>query len=140
VEVVGMTTPAIGGMAAWYQAADGGVAFGVGTGAGGTIMVRSVTVGATATERGIGEGVFDAPSVFEPRSERLIVSRLYVDQEALGHRKCLRFGEGSGAVGGGGRDTFPKVHVGMEAAAGLGLFETLTEGCGLTTPSEELVF
>jgi hypothetical protein len=27
----------------------------------------------------------------------------------------------------------------MEAAAGLGLFETLTEGRGLTTPFEELV-
>jgi hypothetical protein len=103
-------------------------------------MVRGVTVGAAAMERGIGEGVFDAPSVFEPRSERLTVSRFYVDQEALCHRKRLRFGEGSGAVGKGGRDTFPKVHVGMEAAAGLGPFETLAEGCGLTTLFEELIF
>jgi hypothetical protein len=126
-----MTTPAVGGMAAWYQAADGGVAFGVGTGAGGTIVVRSVTVGAAAPERGIGKGVFDAPSVFEPRSERLAVSRLYVDQEALGHRKCLGFGDGSSAVGKGSGDAFPKVHIGMEAAACLGLLETLAEGCGL---------
>jgi hypothetical protein len=53
---------------------DGGVAFGVGSGARGAVVVRGMTVGAAATERGVGEGVLDAPSVFEPRSERLIVS------------------------------------------------------------------
>jgi hypothetical protein len=54
---MGVTTPAIGGVAAGHQAADSGVAFRVGAGARGTVMVRSMTVGAMATERGIGEGV-----------------------------------------------------------------------------------
>jgi hypothetical protein len=104
---MGVTTPAIGGVAAGHQATDSSVAFRVGTGARGTVMIRGMTVGATAMERGIGEGVFDAPSVFEPRSKRLAVSGFYVDQEALGHRQRLRFGDGSGAVGEGGGDTFP---------------------------------
>jgi hypothetical protein len=72
--MMGMAAPAVGGMAARHQAASGGVALGVRSGARGTVVVRGMTVGAATMERGVGEGVLDAPAVFEPRSERLIVS------------------------------------------------------------------
>ena len=49
VEIMGMATPAVGGMAARHQAASGGVALGVGSGARGAVVVRGVTVGAATT-------------------------------------------------------------------------------------------
>jgi hypothetical protein len=74
MEVMGMATPSIAGVVAGYEAADGGVTLGMGAGASGTIMVRSVTVGAAAAEGRVGEGVLDAPPVFKPGPEGFAVS------------------------------------------------------------------
>jgi hypothetical protein len=139
VEIMRRTNSTIASMVGGNKATDDSVTFGVGTGAFGGEVFRSMAVGATMSKGWVRESVLDSPAVFEPGSEGLLVSRLGINLDTLGHGVGLRGRWGCSAEGEGASDAFALVHVGVKLTPGLCFDELLTEGERLTSPVNEFL-